>query len=47
MLQTFILCKGNSLHHELLPTVLLVYLSLSFETSVVALLTLTSLEMFL
>lgn len=37
MLQTFILSKGNSLHHELLPTVFLVYLSLSFETSVLRL----------
>jgi hypothetical protein len=46
MLQTFILCKGNSVHHELLPTVLLVYLSLSFETCVVALLPLKSLEIF-
>lgn len=47
MLQTFILYKGNSLHNELLPTVLLVYWSLSFETSVVAVLVLRSHEMFL
>ena len=49
VLQTFILCTGNSVHHELLSTVLPEYLSLSFETYVVAMLahrSLRTLEMF-